>query len=320
MINSVTTPVSSVLLPDTPHRPRWKALLALTRPGQWSKNLIAVPLALLSNPALPLGGYARLAWITCLFILASAMVYVLNDYADRGRDQTHPVKRYRPIASGEVTPAMTMIMAMALTAGLLVLTAIGPWRSAWPCYMYLALNVAYSCGLKNVPLLDVLIVSCGFVLRVVAGCVVLAISISGWLALTVFAGSLLLSLGKRRHEMIQSSGDDHRPALGAYSVQLLDHLIMLNSGIVLMATMTLFHGDLASQYGRAAMVLSAPFAVLLIFRYLQVVFVAGGGAEPARLLVRDRPIVGTAVLWAVVLIGLRAAEWANVQWVGLMLR
>ncbi|WP_170047641.1 UbiA prenyltransferase family protein [Couchioplanes caeruleus] len=309
-------PATDALVPDTAHRPHWRALLALIRPGQWSKNLIAVPLALLSDPVLPLAGYLRLAWITCLFILASAMVYVLNDYADRRRDQAHPVKRHRPIASGEVSPAEAIVLAMALAAALLVLTLAGPTRAAWPAYIYLVLNVAYSCGLKNVPLLDVLIVSCGFVLRAVAGCVVLGFSLSGWLALTVFTGSLLLSLGKRRHEMLQTSDDGHRPALGAYSVQLLDHLILLNSGIVLMATMTLFHSDLASEYGRAAMMFSAPFAVLLIFRYLQVVFVVGGGAEPARLLVRDRPIVGTAVLWAVALIALRLAELADVQWVG----
>lgn len=316
MVDRVYMPASGALSPDTPGRPHWRALLELVRPSQWSKNLIAVPLALLYNPMLAAGGYIRLAWITCLFILASAMVYVLNDYADRRRDQVHPVKRHRPIATGEVSPAEAMIVALTLTAALLALTAVGPWWAAWPAYLYLALNLAYSCGLKNVPLLDVLIVSCGFVLRAVAGCVVLAISISGWLALTVFAGSLLLSLGKRRHEMVQASGDNHRPALGAYSVQLLDHLILLNSGIVLMATMMLFNSDLASQYGRAAMMLSAPFAILLIFRYLQVVFVVGGGAEPARLLVRDRPIVGTAALWAFTLLGLRVAEWAGVQWVG----
>ncbi|WP_412740521.1 UbiA prenyltransferase family protein [Krasilnikovia sp. MM14-A1259] len=309
-------PVSDTLVPDIPRRPHWRALLALIRPGQWSKNLFAVPLALLSDPVLPWDRYIRLAWITGLFLLASALVYVLNDYADRRRDQAHPIKRHRPIASGEVSPAEAIILGLALAGGLLGMTIVGPTRAAWPAYLYLVLNVAYSCGLKNVPLLDVLIVSCGFVLRAVAGCVVLGISLSGWLALAVFTGSLLLSLGKRRHEMIQASAEGHRPALGAYSIQLLDHLILLNSGIVLMATMTLFHTDLATEYGRAAMMFSAPFAVLLIFRYLQVVFVVGGGAEPTRLLIRDRPIVGTAALWAVALIALRLAEWAGVQWVG----
>ncbi|MEU4620043.1 UbiA prenyltransferase family protein [Actinoplanes sp. NPDC023801] len=314
MVNHVSIPSSGVLTSDNLQRPHWRALLALVRPHQWSKNLIAVPLALLGNPVLPLSGYLRLAWITCLFILASALVYVLNDYADRHRDRSHPVKRNRPIASGEISPVEAVIVATTLAAALLALTVLGPWWAAWPAYLYLALNLAYSCGLKHVPLLDVLIVSCGFVLRAVAGCVVLSIELSGWLALTVFAGSILLSLGKRRHEMIQASGEGHRPALGAYSVQLLDNLILLNSAIVLMATMTLFYTDLSSQYGRAAMMFSAPFAVLLIFRYLQVLFVSGGGSEPARLLVRDRPIVGTALLWAVTLIGLRITEWADVQW------
>lgn len=314
MVDYVSVHASDVLAPDVPSRPHWRSLLKLVRPGQWSKNLLAVPLALLSNPMLPVSSYLSLAWITCLFILASAMVYVLNDYADRRRDRVHPVKRHRPIASGEVSPAEAMILALTLTAALLALTIAGPWQAAWPVYLYLVLNLAYSCGLKNVPLLDVLIVSCGFVLRAVAGCVVLGIALSSWLALTVFAGSLLLSLGKRRQEMVQASGNGHRPALGAYSVQLLDHLILLNSGIVLMATMTFFSADLAPQYGPSAMMFSAPFAILLIFRYLQVVFVTGGGAEPARLLVRDRPIVGTAALWAFVLIGLRVAEWADVRW------
>ena len=300
-------------VPRTSARPHWQALLALLRPNQWSKNLVVVLLALVTDPMLPPDGYLRLAWMVCLFVLASSMVYVLNDYADRHRDRMHPKKQHRPIASGEVSPAEAIALALALIAGLLALTAAGPWPSAWPVYIYLALNVAYSCHLKHVPLVDVLIVSCGFVLRAIAGCVVLSVPVSGWLLLVVLSGSLLLSLGKRRHEMIRASGDIHRPALAAYSVQLLDHLILLNSGIVIMATMTLFHTDLAPQYGQDAMMFSAPFAVLLIFRYLQVVFVSGGGAEPARLLLQDRLIVGIATVWAVVLIGLRVANLAGVQ-------
>lgn len=314
MVDQISIPAAAILAPDVPGRPHWRALLQLIRPGQWSKNLIAVPLALVYNPLLPVSGYLRLAWITALFILASAMVYVLNDYADRRRDRVHPVKRHRPIASGEVSPVEAVVLAVTLTGALLALTAAGPWQAAWPAYLYLVLNLAYSCGLKNVPLVDVLIVSCGFVLRAVAGCVVLAVAVSGWLALTVFAGSLLLSLGKRRHELVEAGGNSHRPALGAYSVQLLDHLLLLNAGIVLMATMTFFYSDLATQYGPSAMMFSAPFAILLVFRYLQVVFVTGGGAEPARLLVRDRPIVGTAALWVFILVGLRLAEMAHVSW------
>lgn len=295
-------------------RPHWQALLALLRPHQWPKNLVVVLLALVANPVLPLGGYLRLAWTVCLFILASSLVYVLNDYADRHRDRLHPKKRYRPIASGEVAPAEAVALATALLVGLLALTAAGPWASAWPVYLYLVLNVAYSCYLKHVPLVDVLTVSCGFVLRAIAGCIVLSVALSGWLLLVVLSGSLLLSLGKRRHEMLRASSDTHRPALAAYSVQLIDHLILLSSGIVIMATMTLFHTDLEPQYGSEAMMFSAPFAVLLVFRYLQVVFVSGGGAEPARLMFRDRLIVGIAASWVVVLIGLRVANLADAQW------
>lgn len=301
---------------EVPRRPRWRALLALIRPHQWSKNLLAVPLALIAEPMLPAAGYLALAWITCLFTMASAAVYVLNDYTDRHRDRAHAVKRHRPIASGEVSPMGAIALVVVLACGLLALTAVGPWRSAWPVYVYLVLNVAYSHGLKNVPLVDVLVVSSGFVLRVVAGFVVLSLPVSGWLALIVLAGSLLISLGKRRHEMSQLGDGTHRPALGAYSVHLLDNLLLLNSGLLLVATMILFQDELAPQYGPAAMLVSAPFAVLLVFRYLQVVLVLDGGAEPARLLLRDRPIVVTAGLWAAALVGLRAAEAAGTRWLG----
>lgn len=279
------------------HRPYLLDLFALLRPHQWVKNLAVVPLALLD--ARPWSGAAllRTGWAVVGFTLASALVYVVNDLADRERDRLHPVKRRRPIASGRVSVAAAAALAGGLALSLFGWALVGPAWRWWPAGVYLVISFAYARGLKHVPLVDAFIVATGFVLRLAQGALALDSEVSAWLALCVFCLCLMLSLGKRRHEL-GAAGLAHRPALRGYTRAFLDHLVVLVAVLTAMSYVCYLRDD-ATFASKAPLVilLSAPCAVFGLARYLQVLLVEDGGAEPVRVLLRDRATVVNALVW-----------------------
>lgn len=272
-------------------------LLTLIRPAHCVKSLVVVPLAGLFPAAWRPASLGAIGWAVLAFALASALVYVLNDVADRHRDRLHPVKRDRPVASGRV-PVVVAVVFAALPAGLLaVLLAVplaGRW---WPVVAYLALNVAYTYGLKHVPLVDAFTVAAGFVLRVVGGCVAVGVPAGGWLPMTVFCGSLLMTLGKRRAELLAAVGWAHRPALRDCSAHLLEQLMLLTAALAAVSYFLYTSTDLA--LGGVAVLVTAPSALYGLFRYLQLGL--ENGADPVRLLLTDRPTLVNGALWAVLL-------------------
>ncbi|MFI5741686.1 UbiA prenyltransferase family protein [Streptomyces anulatus] len=280
-------------------RPRPRDLLALLRPGQWVKNLAVVPLALLDTHPWGTAAFLRTGWAVLGFTLASALVYVVNDLADRERDRLHPVKRHRPIASGRVSTLAAFVLTGALALALAGWAVAGPAWQWWPTALYLALSLAYSQGLKHVPLVDAFIVATGFVLRLVQGALLIGAQMSEWLALCVFSLCLMLALGKRRHEMT-AAGRAHRPALRGYTLAFLDHLVVLVA-VLTAVSYVLYLRDDASLAAGASLVtlLSAPCAVFGLARYLQLLLVEEGGGNPVHVLFRDRATLVNAALWAV---------------------
>ena len=276
-----------------------RGLVALVRPAQWVKNVLVVPFALLSIPSWTAGTLTSVGWSVVAFTLASAVVYVVNDIADRDRDRLHPVKRRRPVASGAVPVAAARLLAVTLLVPLaLVVTTTGPVGGFWPIGVYLAVNLAYSRGLKHVALLDVFMLAAGFVLRTVQGWRDTGFEPSPWLLVCVLSGSLLLGLGKRRHELAVG-GERHRPALSGYSVGLVDQLLVLNAAVTVMAYLLFVDADLAAEpYRSASLLVSAPFALFALCRYLQVLLVQRQGGSPLRILLRDRAMVVNSLLWA----------------------
>ncbi|UPT44594.1 UbiA prenyltransferase family protein [Streptomyces sp. WAC00303] len=297
--SAITTTVTTSATDVRGRRNRPRDLLALLRPGQWVKNLAVVPLALFDTHPWGAAAFLRTGWAVLGFTLASALVYVVNDLADRERDRLHPVKRHRPIASGRVSTLAAVVLTGALALALTGWAVAGPAWQWWPTALYLALSLAYSQGLKHVPLVDAFIVATGFVLRLVQGALLIGAQMSEWLALCVFSLCLMLALGKRRHEMT-AAGRAHRPALRGYTLAFLDHLVVLVA-VLTAVSYVLYLRDDASLAAGASLVtlLSAPCAVFGLARYLQLLLVEEGGGNPVHVLFRDRATLVNAALWAV---------------------
>ncbi|MFF8954221.1 UbiA prenyltransferase family protein [Streptomyces sp. NPDC014894] len=278
-------------MPRAGRAPALRAALALTRPGQWPKNLLVVPLPLVGAVG-DWQGVVRVGLAMVAFVLTSAVVYIVNDIADVERDRRHPVKRHRPLAAGRMRIRSAVVLAGALTV-LLAWALLALGAAAWPMLVYLALNAAYSWKLKHLPLLDVFTVATGFVLRLLGGYAASGRPVAGWLVMTVLTLCLLLILGKRRHE-IGVSGTGHRPALAGYSAQFLDLVLVLCSALTMVGYLLYLRSE--SGFATVAL-LTAPCALFALFRYLQIVIVHSEGGDPVRTLLLDRVMIANSALW-----------------------
>jgi 4-hydroxybenzoate polyprenyltransferase len=276
-------------------------LLLSLRPSQWTKNLfIFLPLLFgerLLDPqsiAYSVGGFAT-------FCVLSGVVYLINDVADREADRRHPVKMRRPIASGAVPTAAAV--ATAIVLGTLALGAAFWLRAMFGTLAaaYLGLLLLYSGPLKHIVIIDVLTIAVGFVMRVAAGAVVIAVPISPWLYVLTILLALFLVLSKRRHELVllADRATGHRRILEEYSPYLLDQMI----GVVTASTLVAYaiytvSPDTIVKFHTNLLGLTLPFPLYGIFRYLYLVHQKEGGGSPSDMLVNDRPLLVCVALWA----------------------
>jgi 4-hydroxybenzoate polyprenyltransferase len=276
------------------------SLLVSLRPDQWHKNLIVFAALIFAVKLLDPAALARATAAFLIFCAVSSVVYVINDVADRDQDRQHPVKRLRPIASGALSPGTALTFAAVLGAAAL---AVAFWlRPAfgWAAAAYLALIVVYTTSLKHLVVLDVMAIAIGFVLRAVAGGLVIDVHISNWLLICTMLGALFLGLAKRRHEMtlLAEGAGGHRKILEEYDTYLLDQMI----GVVAAATMVAYIIYCASPethayFGTEWMVLTTPFPIYGLFRYMYLVHRKAGGGNPSDLLLSDRPLLACVLLW-----------------------
>ena len=282
-------------------------VLRSMRPRQWTKNLVVFAALIFS---LNLGETDLLLRTTIGFLVFCALsgfVYVLNDLKDREKDRVHPKKRLRPIASGRLSVRDSVIALVVLLAG-------GFSVAAWLGTGFLAtsvafvlLNTLYSFVLRSKVLLDVIAISTGFVLRALAGAEVLIgagtdVRISPWLLLCTFFLSLFLGLGKRRHEL-KSVSHEHRRVLRAYSVELVDRLTTVTVSItVLCYSIYTIWPETVENFGTEALVYTVPFVFFGLTRYLYLVTEEDKGADPSEMLLTDRSISSTVVLWVIVVV------------------
>ncbi|MFJ5987360.1 UbiA prenyltransferase family protein [Lentzea sp. NPDC092896] len=280
-------------------RPLVAEVVSLVRLRQWPKNVFATALPLVGGGWTVTPTLVRTGWAVLVFTCCSALIYVVNDLLDRERDRMHPVKRFRPIASGRVSVRGALALNTAIAAVLVAVLAAGPWRTAWPAGIYLVTSVSYSLWLKHIPIVDVFVVASGFVLRVLFGAVVAGLALSNWLLLGVLSVSLLLSIGKRRAELAVAGETAllHRPSLRAYSTHFADQLTQLTAVLTMISFVGYLRSSAVTQpFGEIALLLCTPFVLFGLFRYVQILSVEGGGGNPTRILVRDRGMVASGLL------------------------
>jgi 4-hydroxybenzoate polyprenyltransferase len=274
----------------------------MLRPKQWAKNVfVLAPLFFAGR----FSEHARL-WDTLEvllgFCLLSSAVYVFNDLRDLESDRVNPLKCNRPIASGKVSPAVAWAACLLLApAGLLLAWGVSA-RACLVLACYLALNTGYSLGLKRVAVVDVLCVSAGFILRVLAGGVAAGVPVSQWLLMCVLTLSLLLALGKRRHELLRLGVEagHMRRVLAGYSVAFLDHALTLAAGLaVLSYLLYLIEGQTTQVFHSQAAFFSSFFVLHGILRYLNLVHTHDQGGDPSEMLFHDRPLLATCLGWVV---------------------
>jgi 4-hydroxybenzoate polyprenyltransferase len=288
------------------------AFLEALRPKQWTKNLLVFAGIVFSqhlgNPVLVMRTVAGFV----AFSLIAGVVYVLNDLRDVEADRLHPRKRRRPIASGRLTRPAAWV---ALVPTLVVAIALSVWLGkgfSVTVLFYLAVNAAYSYGLKHQVLLDVFLVALGFVMRAIAGVQLLTpvdptIGLSPWLLVCTFFGALFLALAKRRREIANAGGGAalQRAVLDHYTPELLDGLLLVSAAAALMgyALYTIWPGTVA-KFHTEALLYTVPFVAYGIFRYLYLVRVTEQSEDPSQVLLTDRPMAACVVLYVIAVIAI----------------
>lgn len=276
-------------------RSRLRALIAAGRPLQWTKNLLVFAGVIF---AAELDDAQRVGEAVLLFVsfsLASSAAYIVNDVRDVEEDRAHPVKRARPVASGEISPRVAEATAAVLVvAALLAAVPVG-WEGVGFVAAFLLSQAAYTLWLKHLVILDALTIAWLFVLRAAAGAVGVDVRLSPWLVLCTGLLALFLALGKRRGELllVGSESTPGRAVLSGYSVSLLDQLI----AIVAAATISSYSIYTFTATDSAAMMLTIPFVVFGLFRYLFLMHQRSLGEEPDRIMLADKPIIATVLLW-----------------------
>ena len=281
-----------------------KHLLKTMRLRQWTKNgfvffaLIFDKQLFLREPFLKtLGGFF-------LFCLISSSVYLFNDIVDIEADRKHPEKKHRPLASGKLPVSVAMTAAFILALVSLILGYLLEPSFAVIIALYFVINLLYSQWLKHLPILDVMIISSGFVLRVGAGVTLITVErFSPWLYMITVLFSLYIGLGKRRAEMnlLAQGAAAHRKVLDGYTIPLLDQYITIVSGMTIVAY-SLYTFSAPNLPENHTMMLTIPFVVYGIFRYLQLIHTGHAAGSPDEVALKDRPLQATVVLWGLAVI------------------
>lgn len=270
------------------------------RPAQWVKNLFVFAALLFAQKFFDSLLLLKTFVAFIAFCILSGALYLLNDVLDRKEDKLHPKKSNRPIASGKVSKELALAVFVVLSLMALLLAFYINWKFFIAALVYCLLQIAYSLRLKHVVILDVFIVAAGFVIRVVAGGLVIEVPLSSWLLICTLLLSLFLALSKRRHEILLLEGlaSEHRPILKEYSSYLLDQMIAVVTASTLIAyCLYTISGETVEKFGTTNLVFSAPFVLYGIFRYLYLVHQRGKGGSPESLILKDKPLLIDIILW-----------------------
>ncbi len=274
--------------------------IQLLRPSDWAKNLfIFIPL-FFSGDLFHWDLYPRLIMGFIAFCCVASGIYIINDYRDVEDDKKHPEKFKRPLASGAVSKtAAILICILLLTAGFLLAYFIRD-KFLFVLGIYFILNLAYSFGLKTIPILDIIIVAIGFVLRIKSGAVIALIGLTEWLNIMVFLLALFMAIGKRRDDVLLklSSGTDMRKSIKGYNLEFLNVVLALVCAVIVVAYfMYTMSPEVILHMGTYRLYYTCLFVLAGILRYLQIIFVQASAGSPTKILYKDRFIQVSILLW-----------------------
>jgi 4-hydroxybenzoate polyprenyltransferase len=282
-------------------------LIKLARPEHWVKSvfiLLPVPFGVAAGAHLDVGSFLLGLFGMCL---VSSAVYVVNDVLDAASDRLHTQKRKRPVASGELAPALAMVESLVLMgAGLICCWLADRPKVLLLVVTYGIINLAYCWRAKRVALLDVFLIGSGFVIRVMLGCSLLGVPPSHWLLLCSSALALFLGFAKRRADLTGGLTAEHRPSLAGYSCQFLDQMLAITATLTVLGY-CLYSLD-SPVFLKERQMTSVPFVAYAVFHYLRCVQICGSGASPVAMLYRSRVIQACGVCWLV------AVTWSMGMW------
>jgi 4-hydroxybenzoate polyprenyltransferase len=286
------------------------ALLRELRPKQWTKNLLVLAGLVFSYNLRESGAIWKTFAAFLIFCAVSSASYVINDLADLEQDRRHPRKRLRPIASGAISEGAGWVIAAVLLLVSLPVAWVLSRTFFGVVVVYFAIVQMYSYRLKHVVLLDVFAIAAGFVLRAVAGAVVIPVRLSPWLLLCTMLAALFLALAKRRHELVllEEGAASHRRILDEYSTLFLDQMIVTvtSATVIAYSIYTFSAGTLPDDQ---SMMLTIPFVLYGLFRYLYLIYQRNEGGSPETLLLRDVPLLITVLLWGLSVVLVLYRPW-----------
>lgn len=276
------------------------AIIRLIRVRQWVKNLfLFIPSFfaghLFKSEELLMVGIGALA-----FSLVASGVYVINDYRDRFVDRMHPTKKLRPIASGEIgTTTAWVLIVVLISTGFLIAASL-EMTFFYLLLSYFALNLGYSFGLKNIAIVDLFIVSLGFLLRIYSGGVIADLPITHWLSIMILLLALFLIIAKRRDDILinAKNGCVIRKSTQAYNLDFINSCITLLSAVVIVAyIMYTVSPEVTERFNSDYLFITTIFVIAGVMRYLQIIFVENRSGSPTRIFVKDKFILATIAGW-----------------------
>ena len=276
--------------------------LSLLRPKHWIKNaFIFLPLFFSGE----IFNVEKL--LSCLigfmaFSFIASAVYILNDYMDIEADKKHPVKCSRPLASGAVSKKAAITLFLICVALGFAVAALVKLKFLFVLMLYFVMNLGYSLGLKNISVLDIVLVAMGFVLRIKAGGVIALIGISQWLMIMVFLLAMFMAIAKRRDDVLikLDSGLDMRKAIKGYNLEFLNVMLSLFTGIIIIAyLMYTISPEVMERWNTYRLYYTSLFVIVGLMRYLQITFIENNTGSPTDLLYKDKFLQVTLVLWII---------------------
>jgi len=278
------------------------AYIKLLRPKDWAKNLFLFIPLFFAGEIEDVHKIIPLIWGLISFSAIASSIYILNDYKDIEDDKKHPEKCKRPLASGAVPKGTALVIAaLLIIAGFTIAWLIRD-KYMFVLGIYFLINLGYSFGLKNISILDIILLAAGFVLRLKAGSVISNIALSEWIVIMVFLLALFMAIGKRRDDVLLKlqSGVDMRKSVKGYNLDFLNTMLALICAVIIVAYfMYTMSERTIARLGTYRLYYTCLFVIAGLMRYLQIIFVFSDAGSPTKILYKDRFIQITLLLWII---------------------